>query len=88
MDAEFRGPDIPPPALRVAAEFARPGEPLHAALVGRAAASVVREPQRWADRGTGSGEAPAPLARAGPVRRSGLIVPVCRRHGPAARNRG
>ncbi|MBU8861009.1 MULTISPECIES: DUF3626 domain-containing protein [unclassified Micromonospora] len=51
VDAEFRGPDIPPLALRVAAEFARPGEPLHAALVGRAAASVVREPQRWADRG-------------------------------------
>ncbi|MEV5634426.1 DUF3626 domain-containing protein [Micromonospora tulbaghiae] len=51
VDAEFRGPDIPPPALRVAAEFARAGEPLHAALVGRAAASVVREPQRWADRG-------------------------------------
>ncbi|MFF0659360.1 DUF3626 domain-containing protein [Micromonospora tulbaghiae] len=51
VDAEFRGPDIPPLAARVAAEFARPGEPLHAALVGRAAASVVREPQRWADRG-------------------------------------
>ncbi|MEW2444031.1 DUF3626 domain-containing protein [Micromonospora marina] len=51
VDAEFRGPEIPPLALRVAAEFARPGEPLHAALVGRAAASVVREPQRWADRG-------------------------------------
>ncbi|MBQ1046778.1 MULTISPECIES: DUF3626 domain-containing protein [unclassified Micromonospora] len=51
VDAEFRGPDIPPLAARVHAEFARPGEPLHAALVGRAAASVVREPQRWADRG-------------------------------------
>ncbi|MGV9767395.1 DUF3626 domain-containing protein [Micromonospora tulbaghiae] len=51
VDAEFRGPDIPPLAARVAAEFAGPGEPLHAALVGRAAASVVREPQRWADRG-------------------------------------
>ncbi|MEU1847635.1 DUF3626 domain-containing protein [Micromonospora sediminicola] len=51
VDAEFRGPDIPPLAARVHAEFARPREPLHAALVGRAAASLVREPQRWADRG-------------------------------------
>ncbi|MFI6326946.1 DUF3626 domain-containing protein [Micromonospora chersina] len=51
VDAEFRGPAIPPLAARVHAEFARPGEPVHAALIGRAAASVVREPQRWADRG-------------------------------------
>ncbi|MCZ7437442.1 DUF3626 domain-containing protein [Micromonospora sp. WMMC241] len=51
VDAEFRGPDIPPLAARVHAEFGRPGEPLHAALIGRAAASLVREPQRWADRG-------------------------------------
>ncbi|MEV0005399.1 DUF3626 domain-containing protein [Micromonospora sp. NPDC050980] len=51
VDADFRGPDIPPLAARVHAEFARPGEPLHAALVGRAAASLAREPQRWADRG-------------------------------------
>ncbi|MGC5030975.1 DUF3626 domain-containing protein [Micromonospora sp. DT229] len=51
VDAEFRGPAIPPLAARVHAEFARPGEPLHAALIGRAAASVVTEPQRWADRG-------------------------------------
>ncbi|WP_116505872.1 DUF3626 domain-containing protein [Micromonospora sp. B006] len=51
VDAEFRGPDIPPLAARVHAEFARPGQPLHAELIGRAAASVVREPQRWADRG-------------------------------------
>ncbi|MEV0428667.1 DUF3626 domain-containing protein [Micromonospora sp. NPDC050495] len=51
IDAEFRGPAIPPLAARVHAEFARPGEPVHAALIGRAAASVVREPHRWADRG-------------------------------------
>ncbi|GHJ16781.1 DUF3626 domain-containing protein [Micromonospora sp. AKA38] len=51
VDADFRGPDIPPLAVRVHAEFGRPGEPLHAALIGRAAASLVREPHRWADRG-------------------------------------
>jgi len=51
VDAEFRGPDIPPLAVWVHAQFARPGEPVHAALIGRAAASVVREPERWADRG-------------------------------------
>lgn len=51
VDADFRGPDIPPLAARVHAEFGRPGEPLHAALIGRAAASLVREPERWADRG-------------------------------------
>ena len=38
-------------AVRVHAEFGRPGEPLHAALIGRAAASLVREPHRWTDRG-------------------------------------
>ncbi|MFE9689392.1 DUF3626 domain-containing protein [Micromonospora sp. NPDC005806] len=52
IDAEFRGPAIPPLAARVHVEFARPGEPVHAALIGRAAASVVREPHRWADRGS------------------------------------
>ncbi|WBB76453.1 DUF3626 domain-containing protein [Micromonospora sp. WMMD1128] len=51
VDADFRGPDIPPLAARVHAEFGRPGEPLYAALIGRAAASLAREPQRWADRG-------------------------------------
>ncbi|SBT41209.1 DUF3626 domain-containing protein [Micromonospora auratinigra] len=51
VDADFRGPAIPLLAARVHAEFARPGEPVHAALIGRAAASVVTEPQRWADRG-------------------------------------
>jgi Protein of unknown function (DUF3626) len=51
IDPDFRGPAIPPLAARVHAEFARPGEPVHAALIGRAAASVVREPERWADRG-------------------------------------
>ncbi|MFU8854715.1 DUF3626 domain-containing protein [Micromonospora sp. SL1-18] len=51
VDAEFRGVAIPPFAARVHAEFARPGEPVHAALIGRAAASLVRDPERWADRG-------------------------------------
>ncbi|SCF12979.1 Protein of unknown function (DUF3626) [Micromonospora viridifaciens] len=51
VDAEFRGPAIPPLAARVHAEFGRPGELVHAALIGRAAASLVREPERWADRG-------------------------------------
>ncbi|MEH0934097.1 DUF3626 domain-containing protein [Micromonospora psammae] len=49
---EFRGPAIPPLAARVHAEFGRPGEPVDAALIGRAAASVVREPGHWADRGS------------------------------------
>ncbi|SCG71308.1 DUF3626 domain-containing protein [Micromonospora inositola] len=51
IDPDFRGPAIPPLAARVHAEFAQPGEPVHAALIGRAAASVVAEPRRWADRG-------------------------------------
>lgn len=51
VDPDFRGPAIPLLAARVHAEFARPGEPIDAALIGRAAASVVTEPSRWADRG-------------------------------------
>ncbi|GAB3937682.1 DUF3626 domain-containing protein [Micromonospora vulcania] len=51
VDPEFRGPAIPVLAARVHREFARPGEPVDAALIGRAAASVVAEPDRWADRG-------------------------------------
>ncbi|MER7475664.1 DUF3626 domain-containing protein [Micromonospora sp. NPDC000018] len=51
IDADFRGPAIPPLAARVHAEFARPGEAVDAALIGRAAVSVVTEPSRWADRG-------------------------------------
>ncbi|MEU8179720.1 DUF3626 domain-containing protein [Micromonospora sp. NPDC049044] len=51
VDAEFRGPAIPVLAARVHREFAQAGDPVDAALVGRAAASVVIEPQRWADRG-------------------------------------
>ncbi|KUJ44690.1 hypothetical protein ADL17_16155 [Micromonospora maris] len=51
VDADFRGPAMVPLAARVHAEFARPGEPLTAALIGRAAASVVTDPARWADRG-------------------------------------
>jgi hypothetical protein len=51
IDPDFRGPAIPVLAARVHAEFARPGELVDAALIGRAAASVVAEPDRWADRG-------------------------------------
>ncbi|GAA2218878.1 hypothetical protein GCM10010429_51440 [Micromonospora olivasterospora] len=51
IDPAFRGPDIPPLAARIHAEFARPGDPVDAALIGRAAASLVTEPDRWADRG-------------------------------------
>ncbi|MEV0158321.1 DUF3626 domain-containing protein [Micromonospora sp. NPDC050686] len=51
IDPEFRGPAIPPLAARVHAEFARPGQAVDAELIGRAAASVVTEPGRWADRG-------------------------------------
>ncbi|WP_410812503.1 DUF3626 domain-containing protein [Micromonospora sp. 067-2] len=51
VDPEFRGPAIPELAARVHAEFARPGELVAAALIGRAAASVVTDPDRWADRG-------------------------------------
>ncbi|WP_243710319.1 DUF3626 domain-containing protein [Micromonospora sp. KC213] len=52
VDPDFRGPAIPPLAVRVHAEFAGPGEPIDAALIGRAAASVVRDPGRWTDRGS------------------------------------
>ncbi|MEU7607801.1 DUF3626 domain-containing protein [Micromonospora sp. NPDC049204] len=51
VDAEFRGPAIPVLAARLHREFARPGAPVDAALIGRAAASVIAEPHRWADRG-------------------------------------
>ncbi|MFB9546912.1 DUF3626 domain-containing protein [Micromonospora sagamiensis] len=51
IDPEFRGPAIPPLAARVLAGFGRPGARVDAALIGRAAASVVTEPGRWADRG-------------------------------------
>ncbi|MDI1463864.1 DUF3626 domain-containing protein [Catellatospora sp. KI3] len=52
VDAEFRGPAIPVLARRVHREFARPGAPVDAALVGLAAASLATEPDRWADHGT------------------------------------
>ncbi|MEV4390360.1 DUF3626 domain-containing protein, partial [Micromonospora sp. NPDC049580] len=38
-------------ACRQHREFARPGAPVDAELIGRGAVSVVTEPQRWADRG-------------------------------------
>lgn len=51
IDPDFRGPAIPPLAARIHAEFGRPGAPVDAALIGRAAASVVSDPAGWADRG-------------------------------------
>ncbi|MFF5055958.1 DUF3626 domain-containing protein [Micromonospora sp. NPDC000663] len=51
VDPDFRGPAIPVLAARLHREFARPGAPVDAALIGRGAASAVTEPARWADRG-------------------------------------
>ncbi|MFI6225796.1 DUF3626 domain-containing protein [Micromonospora echinospora] len=51
VDPEFRGPAIPPLAARVLDRFGRPGARVDAALIGRAAASVVTEPGVWDDRG-------------------------------------
>ncbi|TNH29979.1 DUF3626 domain-containing protein [Micromonospora orduensis] len=51
VDPEFRGPAIPVLAARLHREFARPGAPVDAALIGRGAVSAVTEPDRWADRG-------------------------------------
>lgn len=49
---DFRGAAIPPLAARIREGFASQGEPVDAALIGRAAASVVTEPDLWLDRGT------------------------------------
>ncbi|SIM65055.1 DUF3626 domain-containing protein [Micromonospora cremea] len=51
VDPEFRGPAIPVLAARLHREFAPPGEPVDAALIGRGALSVITEPARWADLG-------------------------------------
>jgi hypothetical protein len=51
VPAGFRGPAIPPFAAHVAREYGRGGL-LDAEVLGRAAASVVTEPQRWARWGT------------------------------------
>jgi hypothetical protein len=47
VPAEFRGPQIPPFARRVAGMFA--ADRVDAALIGRAAASLHREPGAWQD---------------------------------------
>ncbi|MFF5181379.1 DUF3626 domain-containing protein [Micromonospora sp. NPDC000316] len=52
VDPDFRGPAIPVLAERLHREFARPGDSVDAALIGRGAVSVVTEPARWADRGS------------------------------------
>ncbi|MGW1870118.1 DUF3626 domain-containing protein [Streptomyces mauvecolor] len=51
VDAEFRGPVMIPLAARVSREYSRDGL-LDAEVLGRAAASVVREPHAWAEWGT------------------------------------
>jgi Protein of unknown function (DUF3626) len=48
---DFRGPVMPGLARRVQREFALPGRLLDVELIGRAAASVNREPHRWAGLG-------------------------------------
>ncbi|MGW1022985.1 DUF3626 domain-containing protein [Streptomyces sp. NPDC002577] len=52
LDDEFRGPVMRPLAVRVCAEFAGADGLLDAQVLGRAAASVVTEPQEWAEWGT------------------------------------
>ncbi|MBA4865470.1 DUF3626 domain-containing protein [Streptomyces sp. PSKA54] len=52
LDDEFRGPVMRPLALRVCAEFAGPDGRLDAQVLGRAAASVVTTPPKWAEWGT------------------------------------
>ncbi|MFD5782290.1 DUF3626 domain-containing protein [Streptomyces sp. NPDC126933] len=51
VTAEFRGPMMVPLAARVCRSYARAGM-LDAEVLGRAAASVVREPGAWAEWGT------------------------------------
>jgi hypothetical protein len=46
---DFRGPAIPVLARRLEAEFLDGRSRLNAAVIGRAAASVHREPERWSD---------------------------------------
>ncbi|WP_433545697.1 DUF3626 domain-containing protein [Streptomyces sp. CA-294286] len=50
VDAEFRGPVMVPLAARICSSYARRGV-LDAEVLGRAAASVVREPAAWAEWG-------------------------------------
>jgi hypothetical protein len=47
FDEKFRGPHLPALARAVADAFAGPRGVIDAAVVGRAAAAMVREPQRW-----------------------------------------
>ena len=49
VPAEFRGPAIPVIAQRIAREFGGGSSRLHAELIGRAARSVVTDPDRWRD---------------------------------------
>jgi hypothetical protein len=46
---EFRGPAIPVIAARIAREFGGGSPRLHAELIGRAARSVVTDPDDWQD---------------------------------------
>jgi hypothetical protein len=47
FDDQFRGPHLPPYARAVADRFAGPRGVIDAAVVGRAAAAVLTEPERW-----------------------------------------
>jgi hypothetical protein len=49
VPTEFRGPAIPVIAQRIAREFGAGSPRLHAELIGRAARSVVTDPDRWKD---------------------------------------
>ncbi len=52
VPAGFRGPAIPVLAERIHRQYATAGDRIDAALIGRAAASVVTEPDRWRDWGS------------------------------------
>lgn len=52
VPADFRGPVMPPLAARIGREYAGPGGRLDAEVLGRAAASVVTTPERWAEWGS------------------------------------
>ena len=51
VSADFRGPAKPGLAARIADEFGDRTGRLNAEIIGRAAQSVVTDPERWVDRG-------------------------------------
>ena len=52
VPTDFRGPEMPLLAMRVAENYAGHSQRLNAAAIGQAAASVVAYPERWQDWGT------------------------------------